>query len=151
LSNALSIRNAVRAWRRRAPANTAHWLALHAAFMTVIVASFFYTREPPPPPQWISLSGAGGSPGIGSAGAPGTVGAGLTIDADDLVAKFAETRVGQVLYAPQVGDRCRRLLFDNNRGSLFETSPMTCVQPIPDPSASVTTDRLLAVRKQFQK
>ena len=149
--NAVSIRSVLRACRRWAPANALHLFALHAAFATVILASIVYTREPPPAPQWISLSGAGGVAGSGGVAAPGMVGAGVSIEADDLVAKFAETRIGQVVYVPTAGDRCRRLLFDNNRGALFETSPSTCVQPAPDATASATVDRLMSVRKTFQR
>jgi hypothetical protein len=71
------------------------------------------------------------------------------LDANDPVARFAQTQIGHVLFAPRRGDQCQRVLFDNQTGAQYEAKSLDCSRPAAEVVAS--TDRLGALRKTFQK
>lgn len=71
------------------------------------------------------------------------------LDANDPVARFTETRVGHVLFAPRTGDQCQRVLFDNSTGTQYESQPVDCGRPSSEPVGG--NDRIGALRKSFQK
>ena len=64
--------------------------------------------------------------------------------------QFSQTRVGQLLYWPEAGNDCRRVLYDNRTSMLQEAGTVTCEhverQPEPPPGEG---DRLTALRKAF--
>ena len=144
---ALSLGKPIRARRRFTPGHALHLLVIHGAFAALIVASIVYTREPPAVPQSVSLTGLGGVAGAGGAGPGFAIGA----SADDPVVRFSQTRIGHILYAPYVGDHCRRVLFDNGSGALLEAGPRLCVRSAPEQASTSGADRLLSMRKTFQK
>ncbi len=65
---------------------------------------------------------------------------------------FSDTRVGQLVYWPEAGNECRRVLYDNRTGMLQEAGSVACAetQPQQEPPPS-EADRLTALRKAFQK
>ena len=76
----------------------------------------------------------------------------------DPVARFRETRVGQVVYWAETSDNCRRLLFDNQTGVLYEGGEILCLssstgaEPVTARTKTVNgLDRMNALRKHFQK
>jgi hypothetical protein len=146
VSITLSLDRPVRARRRRfARAHAVHLLALHGGFAALIIAAVTYSREPAVVPQSVSYAALGGVARLDLATN------GPAIGVDDPVAQFSQTRIGHILHAPYVGDHCRRVLFDNRNGAMFEALPRPCVQSAPEVSASTGADRLLALRKTFQK
>ncbi len=76
-------------------------------------------------------------------------GAEYDLDANDPVARFAQTRVGHVLFAPRAGDHCQRVLFDNQTGVQYEAQSLDCSRPAAE--MVPTIDRMGALRRTFQK
>jgi hypothetical protein len=71
------------------------------------------------------------------------------LDPNDPVARFPQTRVGHVLFAPRAGDHCQRVLFDNQTGVQYEAQSVDCSRPAAE--VVPTTDRMGALRRTFQK
>jgi len=124
-----------RSRRRRRAASTNARLALSicVAFLGLIAAGLFWTGQ------------VVNAPSASAASTPG----GLTVlnRAD----RFSETQVGQLLYRPEVGSECRRVLYDNRTSMLQEAGKVACpdIQSQPEPPAE--SDRMTALRKAFQK
>jgi hypothetical protein len=144
---ALSLRYPFAAWRKVAPANALRVALLCAGFGALLVAAVSYVREPAAGPQ------AAGFAGLGRIAGQGASGRGLAVDvaSDDPVARFSATRIGHILYSPYDGDYCRRVLFDNHTGALYENGNVICVQVVQQAEPLTGTDRLLALRKAFQR
>jgi hypothetical protein len=79
----------------------------------------------------------------------GMMGAEYDLDPSDPVARFAETGIGHVLFAPRAGDHCQRVLFDNRTGAQYQSASIDCARTAAEVVAS--TDRMNALRKTFQK
>ena len=120
-------------WRRVASANAARALVLCAVFAGLIAIGVYRTWQPEIAPS-MKLSGA-------------PVGLALSNSLDG----FSETRIGQLLYWPEVGVDCRRVLFDNRTGLFAETDSIPCDQTRSRPEPASEMDRLTALRKAFQK
>ena len=134
-------------WRRLARGNAVRVSALCGMFGALVLATAFYVREP------ATTTSPGGILTISGGGAGRTT-RGLSTDglaADDPVAQFEQTRVGQLLYASAANDNCRRILFSNRSGGSYETTPVSC-GPATGKSDDVSGgDRIQALRKSFQK
>jgi len=152
---ARKLRKQVKALRRLARTNTVRVPALCGLFCVLLMLAIAYTRAPVG-----SLSAGGGGGGLGMGGAGGMAGAGGrgagalatgNLPADDPVVQFAQTRVGQLLFASFWGDNCRRVLFDNRTGGSHEMGYVPCGQNADTPVEVSGMDRIQAMRKSFQK
>jgi hypothetical protein len=128
--------------RRLARNNAVRVPALCGLFGALVFAMAYFAREPAAPPGVLMVTGAGRTTGgLSTSGLP----------SDDPVAQFAQTRVGHLLYVPIASDNCRRVLFSNDNGGSYETTPVFC-GPAAGKSDEVTSgDRIQALRKSFQK
>jgi hypothetical protein len=121
-------------WRRVALPHAALVLTMCVAFVALIAAAIFWSWRP----------------GIALSAKPSGSLGGMTLmkPAD----RFSETRVGQLLYWPEAGNECRRMLYDNRTGMLQEAESVACEQvpPHAEPPPS-EGDRLTALRRAFQK
>jgi hypothetical protein len=70
----------------------------------------------------------------------------------DPARQFRENPMGQVLFSPYVGERCRRLLFDNRTGAFESADDVNCVQGGRDSETSTSSaqDRMNAMKKTFR-
>lgn len=147
MSAVLSIGKVRRAWRSIAPTNTRRVLLVCGVFALLPLIAIYYSREPNVAANMKGFAGAGGLPGQGE----GKPGVSVEIEGNDPVARFAETQVGHILYAPYAGDFCRRVLFHNRTGALIEGLPTLCVTRVEESKLATGADRLMALRKSFQK
>jgi hypothetical protein len=69
----------------------------------------------------------------------------------DPVGEFAKTRIGQVLYSPTVSDNCRRVIFDNRTGSLYEAGHVSCGQETTAEVQATGASRMLSMRAAFNR
>ena len=69
----------------------------------------------------------------------------------DPLGEFAKTRIGQVLYSPAVGDNCRRVIFDNRTGSLYEAGHVFCGQETTAEAQPTGANRILSMRDAFMR
>jgi hypothetical protein len=134
-------------WRRLSRANVLRVLAICFAFVALPVVAIHYVREPAAIQGAGSLSGQGGVAGVDAASSGLAVG----VAGDDPVARFAQTRVGHILYSPNQGDNCRRVLFNNSTGALYEMGSVLCAQSAPEAALVSGADRMQSLRKSFQK
>jgi hypothetical protein len=134
--------------RRLARNNAVRVPGLCALFGALVFAMAYFAREPAATPGVLIVSGGGA--GMGPARAIGGLSTG-GLAADDPVAQFAQTRVGQLLYAPIASDNCRRVLFSNETGGSYETTPVLCGPAAGKSDEATSGDRIQALRKSFQK
>lgn len=128
-------------------------LAVCLVFGTLIVASLYAVKDPAA--LFRSALGSGnrnmaGADGV-SDGKDNAVTGARELSANDPVIRFSATRVGHVLFASSRGDNCRRMLFDNRTGHYYDAPHIFCGPVLEQPSEAGTSDRLLALRKSFQK
>ena len=116
-------------WRHTAPTNAVRVTVLCLAFGTLIAVGVSHVWKPAPMPAIQLDTTAGGDP----------------------VARFTETRVGHLLFAPVGGDNCRRVLFDNTTGAFREAGEIYCGPPPSRASEATSANRLQALSKSFQK
>jgi hypothetical protein len=129
---------ATKLWRRIAPRNTTGVVtAVCVLFAGLLVLGFY------------RVQGSGGSAPTPRFGVGAETASEYDLDPNDPVARFAQTGVGHVLFAPLAGDHCERVLFDNRTGAQYEARSLDCSRPASEVVAS--TDRLGALRKTFQK
>ncbi len=142
-----------RIWRRVAPTQVRGVLAVCLVFGAVIVASLYAVKDPAALFRSAPVSGNGNMAGADGAldGKDNAVTGARELDANDPVVRFSNTRVGHVLFASTRGDNCRRLLFDNRTGSYYEAPQVFCGPVLEQPTEAGSNDRLLALRKSFQK
>ena len=144
---ALPLTRRIAAWRRYAPANAFHVAAVCAGLAVLPVLAIHYVREPASGPRLAGFGGPGGMSGTSLVPPGFSVG----LSANDPVAHFAQSRIGHILYSPYSGDYCRRVLFHNQTGALYETGSILCVQSAPEGRTTTGADRLISLRKSFQK
>jgi hypothetical protein len=125
-------------WRRVAPKNRTSTVATVCVFFAGLLALGLYRAH--------TTSGTASAPrfGVGFL-SPASV----QLDPNDPVARFIETGVGHVLFAPLAGDHCQRVLFDNRTGMQYEARSLDCSRPAAEVVAS--TDRIGALRRTFQQ
>ena len=112
--------------------------ALCVLFGAGVVAAITFTREPEvPPPRTFTM----GWDGVATADGADR----------DPVGQFAQRRVGQLLIASAGSDNCRRVLFHNRTGKSYQAGEVPCGQPGSDASVVSGGDRMLALRKSFQR
>jgi hypothetical protein len=135
----MKLSSASKLWRRIAPRSTTSVVvAMSMLFGALLVLGIFYRVQ--------------GTPGVSTAyrfGVGARPASDLPLDANDPVARFAQTRVGHVLFVSRSSDQCQRVLFDNSSGVQYESASIDCVRPAAEAVAS--TDRMSALRKTFQK
>jgi hypothetical protein len=73
------------------------------------------------------------------------------LDPDDLVVRFADTRVGHVLFESWQSQQCRRLLFDNRTGVFYEAKDIFCGQRLDQEVEVANVARLSGVRQAFRR
>jgi hypothetical protein len=142
-----------RIWRCIAPRQARGVLAVCLVFGALIVAGFYAVKDPAALFRSASIAGNGSTAGKGDvADAQNNAVTGARdLDANDPVVRFSATRVGHVLYASRHGDNCRRVLFDNRTGHYHDAHPVFCGPVLEQPSEAGSNDRMLALRKSFQK
>ena len=69
----------------------------------------------------------------------------------DPVGEFAKTRIGQVLYLSNVSDNCRRVIFDNRTGSLYEAGHVSCAQEVTPEVQVTSASRMSSMRAAFNR
>jgi hypothetical protein len=131
--------------RRVAPTNAMGALTLCTLFGALLAAGVYFTRE------FEVLKSANGPRTAGdgrSASDPQMRG----LDAADPVVRFAETRIGHLLFESRAGDNCRRVLFDNRSGGSAEVADIYCgYETAPAAGGASGVDRIMILRKSFQK
>jgi hypothetical protein len=125
-------------WRRFAPRSTAGIVIMVSLVFGGLLALGFYRVHGPAG----AASGYRFGVGLGS-------GSEHALDPDDPVARFAETRVGHVVFVSRASDHCQRVFFDNSTGLQYEARALDCSRPAAEVVAS--TDRMNALRKTFQQ
>jgi hypothetical protein len=126
-------------WRRVAPKNTTSAVVtVCVLFGTLVALGIYHVQETTDAPK-VRRSSVG--PVTGSE----------RMDADDPVARFVDTGVGQVLFAPRVGDDCQRVLFDNRTGAQYDSAPINCIRPAREALSEAAADRVGPMTKGFQK
>jgi hypothetical protein len=156
---ARTFRKLMRTLRRLARTNAVRVPGLFCLFTGLLIAAVVYTREPAMPTAPFIMLGLGSGAGTGVGSGAGVRGAGLGVNdllanglgADDPVVQFGTTRVGHLLFASPVSDNCRRVLFNNSDGELYEAGRVSCGQPADRPVEVSGLDRIEAMRKSFQK
>ena len=143
------VRWPVALWRGVARGNVLAVLALCAVFVSLLSMAVLFAHDPTGGSfGQSSFNGAGGLPG--AVKAVPLVGAG-SLAPDDPVIRFAQTRMGQVIFSKTQSDNCGRYLFDNSTGSSYEVQGVFCGQTPDKVTGAETPDRLMALRKSFQK
>jgi hypothetical protein len=149
--------------RRVLSRNLIRVLTINAVFGAVIGVGLYAAGEQSAMfLRWAGFSGAGGvssaGDGDGQSGDKGpaalrkvkVVGA-AALDPNDPVLRFAETRIGQVLFASVGNDNCQRLLFDNRNGNYYDTPGIFCGQTPEQSVESETPARLLAISQSLKQ
>jgi hypothetical protein len=130
-------------WRCLGRTNVRRTATLCFGFAVLLGAGLHFKPGP------VATEGTARQPNgsVGLPESPETAWRGLS--ADELVARFSETRVGQVVFATMDTDSCPRLLFDNRTGTFYEAGEVYCgLSAEPAPPAS---DRMLGIQKAFQR
>lgn len=140
-------------WRRVAPTQVRGVLAICAVFVALIAVSLYAVKDPAALFGSASGSGTGdvAGPADASSASENPITGARDLATNDPVVRFADTRVGHVLYASTTGDNCRRLLFDNRTGNYYDAPQVFCGPVLEQPTEAGSNDRLLALRKSFQK
>ena len=130
--------------RRVAPTNALGALTLCTLFGALLAAGVYFTRE-------LTVMGpASGSRTAGN-GQPASDPQMRGLDPADPVVRFAETRVGHLLFESRAGDNCRRVLFDNRSGGSAEVADIHCGYESAPAGGASSADRIMILRKAFQK
>jgi hypothetical protein len=132
--------------RRLARSNAVRVPALCGLFGALVFAMAYFARQPAATPGVLMVGGTGTGAGR-TTGGLSTSG----LPSDDPVVQFARTRVGQLLYVPIASDNCRRVLFSNDNGGSYETTPVFCGATVGKSDEVTSGDRIEALRKSFQK
>ncbi len=139
MTSAMTYRNRIGAfWSGAARSRVRRAGAICAVVVALAVAGFYHARQ---------FASTGDRRAIAHP-------AGLqAAKATDPLARFNETRVGHVLFQPLHGDMCRRVLFDNNAGSLYEAAPVPCreTEEAPPAADAGTGNRLAGVSRAFRR
>jgi hypothetical protein len=132
---------------RRTRSNRVRVLTISGAFAALIGAGFFAAKDPVGLFQ--SKSESAGT-GIQTIKAVGLAGA-SALGGDDPVLRFAETKMGQVVFSASHSDMCRRVLFDNRTGARLEAGEVFCGQSQAQVVDAETSNRLQSLSKSFQR
>ena len=140
-------------WRRLARGHAAVALTICLVFGALLVVGLLAVRDPAAMVRLVGAFGNGERTGTGDSAGP--VASPLTgagdLGPDDPVVRFADTRVGHMLFAGRSSDQCRRLLFDNRSGQFYDAPGVFCGPPPETPAEESRIDRMAAVRKSFRK
>ena len=136
-------RQSIATLRHLARTNAVRVAALCGLFGAFLVVAVAYVREPAMLAASSGLAG-GGEMSAAAGASPRAAG--------DPVAQFLRTRTGQLLFASNISDNCRRVLFDNRTGSTLEFGSVFCGPSSQNRRVEASAlDRLQAVRRSFQK
>ena len=142
--------------RRRISVTAIRVLTINAVFGVLIAVGLYATVERNTFFRMMGFAGAGGISGVGQSAhsedtrSPPVVGA-ASLAPDDPVLRFAETRIGQVLFTSMRTDDCQRVLFDNRTGVSYDVPGVFCGQKASRQNATDGPSRLNAVRATFQR
>jgi len=149
--------------RRRLSSNMVRVLSINVVFGALIGLGLYAASEQTTMLlRWAGFSGSGTWSGAGEGAGPADdkgpaairkarlVGE-SSLDPNDPVLRFAETRIGQVVFAAAGSDNCQRLLFDNRNGKYYDTPEVFCGQLPEKLVESEAPSRLMAVRKSLQR
>jgi hypothetical protein len=128
--------------------NVASVLGICVVFAALIALGFYATIDRDTAYRQGTIQGAGGLPGAVKA-VPLVGAAGL--GTSDPVVRFSETRIGHVLFSKASSDECQRVLFDNRTGSYYDAPDLFCGQSVDQVMEADTPNRLLALKKSFQR
>lgn len=141
------------------PANALRVMSINVVFGLLIGCGLYATTERAALLHLMGFSGAGGISGAGeprevkgsaiTRAVPLTGAASLT--PDDPVLRFAESRIGHMLFSSMQSDNCQRVLFNNNTGVSFEAPGVFCGQKANKVAEADSPKRLNAVRSSFQR
>jgi hypothetical protein len=146
--------------RRILSSNVISALTVCIVFGGLIVVGLYARDQRTALFRWAGFSGPSGTSGdaMGQTEAKGPsaarkaklVGA-ASLDPNDPVLRFTETRMGQVLFTATGRDNCQRLLFDNRSGTYYESPEVFCGQTPEQVVEAETPERLKAVSKSMQR
>jgi hypothetical protein len=122
-----------------------------AVFLTVFGGGAYAMRDQIPLFQWLASLQTNGSGAFANAGRSEQPTGGSGLPEDDPVRNFVKTGVGHVLFTAMSSDNCRRNLFDNRTGSTYEAGEIFCGQSPEGGVEAQSSDRLLSLRKPFNK
>jgi hypothetical protein len=144
--------------RRRISVTAVRVLLINTVFGVLIAVALYATVERTALFRMMGFAGAGGISGIGhSAERQGAAGkhnpllGAASLAPDDPVLRFAETRVGQLLFTSMRSDDCQRVLFDNRTGASYDAPGVFCGQSADQVVEADGPARLNAVRASFQR
>ena len=129
-------------WHHLGSSNVRRALVLCSTFATLLLAGLYFTRET----AGVSRPMANRAASAAAASAPGR-----GLGPNDPVARFAETRVGHLLFTSSRNEDCRRVLFDNRTGAFYEAGSIYCGHTLPPMPEVSSSNRLMALRKTFVK
>jgi len=129
-------------WHHLGSSNVRRALVLCSTFAGLLFAGLYFTRET----AGVSRPMANRAASAAAASAPGR-----GLGPNDPVARFAETRVGHLLFTSHRNDDCRRVLFDNRTGAFYEAGSIYCGHTLPPMPEVSSSNRLMALRKTFTK
>jgi hypothetical protein len=64
---------------------------------------------------------------------------------------FTKTRIGQVLYSSAMSESCRRVIFDNRTGSLYNAGHVDCSQESEAEKQPTGASRMSSMRAAFNR
>jgi hypothetical protein len=118
-------------------------------FLTLVVGGAYVMHDQAPLLNWLFRSSSTGA--FANAGRPEQPTGGASLGADDPVKNFLKTGVGHVLFTAESSNNCRRTLFDNRTGETYDAGEVFCGQAPENVIEAQSTDRLMALRKPFNK
>jgi hypothetical protein len=119
-------------------------------FLTVFCGGAYFMRDQIPLFQWFASLQSSGTGAFANARPDQPTGA-SSLSENDPVRNFAKTGVGHVLFTAMSSDNCRRSLFDNRTGAIYEAAEINCGQNPEHVPESQSSDRLQSMRKPFNK
>ena len=131
----------------RLRSNRSRALVISAVFIAVMSVGVFAAKDPVGFSDW-KFTGHGKS--IQVVKTPSLVGA-SSLASDDPVLHFDKTKVGQVMISSAHSDNCRRVLFDNRTGVRLEAGEVFCGQTPEQPGDADSSQRMMSLKKAFQR
>ena len=120
-------------------------LVICTVFATVLSAGAYATSDQLGLMQWLRQRNSSVNALNNAAQSNPPTGA-ASMSEDDPVKNFAKTGVGHVLFTAPSTDNCRRTLFDNRTGVIYDAGEMHCGQ-----AAEQQNERLQSMSKPFKR
>jgi hypothetical protein len=123
------------------------WSLIGGTALALAVAGIVFATDPN---AMFSVKAASAGGERSDAKASGLIGA-ASLDPKDPALHFSQTHVGQVIFTAANSDNCRRVLFDNRTGTSYWVNDVDCARPAEQATVSDKPDRLLALKKSFNR